>query len=394
MGFGVGCAAMAVAVSVATTWVAPPAVPSALPQSVLRGTVQQACTARLPLDVRIGQTMLVITADPAAARKRLERGLIAGMLSTGILDTAQARAFQKATADTKYGALLAADEEGGGVQRYRRVLGAIPSAQAQAASMTPAEVTALYRRHSKALAKWGVNLAFAPVVDVGHGPGIGNRSYSTDANTVTKYAAAAAEGMREAGLLPVLKHFPGHGRATADSHEDQAIGPGIAELRKIDLVPYRKLVGPGSATVAVMVGHTQTPGYSAVPASQSKKMITGVLRTELGFTGLVISDALGMAAVGQRSAQGPALVNFLRAGGDLGIVGLGGSVQGRKSVRAAIKAGELSEFRVTAAAARVLNAKGIDACPLPQGQAPAPDPSQDSGASSDDPIINPTKDPR
>lgn len=362
-----------------------PVVPAPVAVSQLRA---QACVARLPLDVRIGQTMMVITANPKAARARLDAGLIAGMLGTGIMSPAQAKAFRTATKSARYGALLGADEEGGLVQRYRRVAGALPSAAQQARTMTPAQVRRLYADHGRKLAGWGVNLVFAPVADTGRGPGIGSRAYSGDPDVVSGYAAAAAAGYRDAGLLAVAKHFPGHGRATADTHNSKSVGPGLESLRKVDLLPFQALIAD-SPKLAVMVGHTQIPGYSEMPSTQSRKVITGLLRGELGFPGLVISDALGMAASG-KSDQGAAMVGFLRAGGDLGIVGDGGAVAGRRAVRAALKSGKLSASRVDQAAARVFAAKGVDPCDVAPGPAPAPE--QGSPAPSDAPIVNPTKD--
>ncbi len=173
-----------------------------------------ACVAQIPEDVRIGQTMLVTTTDITRVQGWLDDGLIAGILSNGRLTPALAGALDGATTGTQYGALLAADEEGGQVQRYRDVIGPIPSARQQANTMTPDEVRAMYADHGAALADWGVDLVLAPVVDVGYGPGIGSRSYSRDPQVVTEYGTAAARGYADAGLLPVLKHFPGHGSTT------------------------------------------------------------------------------------------------------------------------------------------------------------------------------------
>lgn len=372
--------AIAAVVAGAPVMPAPPEPASAL--------LTQGCVSRLPLDVRIGQTMLVITDDPRAARKRLDQGLIAGMLGTGILTRSQAQAFKSATAGTRYGAILGADEEGGPVQRYRQVAGSMPSAAQQSRNMTPEQVRATYARHGAKLAQWGVNVVFAPVADVGRGPGIGVRSYSSDPKVVAKYAAAAAAGYRAAGLLPVAKHFPGHGRVTADTHTSKSIGPKLDELRSVDFIPFKTLIDD-SPDLGVMVAHTQIPGYSNMASTQSRQVISGLLRGELGFSGLVISDALGMAAAGT-SDQGKALVGFLRAGGDLGIVGPGGAVSGRKAVAAAVKSGQLATSRVDEAAVRVFAAKGVDPCKLDGGAVPRPD--KDTTSPSDAPIINPTKD--
>ena len=342
-----------------------------------------ACVAELPEDVRIGQTMLVTVGGTDRVRDWLRSGLIAGVLANGSLTVARAAEFRDATEGTRYGALLAADEEGGEVQRYRGVIGYIPSAQRQSWSMAPAQVRDLYHQHGTALRAWGVDMVLAPVVDVGHGPAIGSRAYSDDPGTVAEYGAAAAAGLADAGILPVLKHFPGQGRTTGDPHDGAAIGPAIDALRDVDLVPYRRILE--SDEVAVLVGHSIVPGWSELPSSQEPETIDGLLRDELGFDGLVVSDALGMAGSGR--SQGDALVGFLQAGGDLGIVGPGGSVEGRRAVRAALADGSLTEERVDAAAARVLAAKGVDACAVDSDGAPQ---VEVSDVPSDEPVVNPT----
>ncbi len=339
------------------------------------------------MDVRIGQTMLVTTTDIRRVQEWLDDGLIAGILSNGRLTPAMAGALDEATTGNKYGALLAADEEGGQVQRYRDVIGPIPSAQQQAATMSPDEVRAMYARHGEALADWGVDLVFAPVVDVGNGPGIGSRAYADDPEVVTEYGMAAARGYAEAGLLPVLKHFPGHGRATGDTHVEVAVGPSIDELRARDLDPFATI--PTEVDVAVMVGHTTIPGFSKAPSSQSRRAIEGLLVDELGFDGLIVSDALGMEASGEPT-QGGALVGFVAAGGDLGIVGPGGSVEGRRALRKALDDGTVPEQRLNDAAAAVLAVKGIDPCGLTD--APAPE-VEDVAVPSDPAVINPTDEP-
>lgn len=350
--------APSVSVSAPPTVPSPPAAPSATVDPVL------ACVGALPEAVRIGQTMLVTTTDVSRVRGWLEDGRIAGILVNGKLAASTAAALRATTSGkaNRYGALLAADEEGGGVQRYAGLIGSVPSPQRLAWSMSAERVEALWTRHATALAGWGVDLVLAPVVDVGHGPGIGSRSFSSDPDVVAEYGLAAAEGIAQAGLLPVLKHFPGHGRASGDSHDTAVAGPELDTLREVDLVPFERILDKGPDT-GVLVGHTTVPGLTSDPSSQSPKVIDGLLREDLGFDGLVLSDALGMAAAGQPT-QGDALVGFLAAGGDLGIVGPYGSVEGRAAVADALEDGRLTWDRVDQAAARVLAAKSLDPCAL------------------------------
>lgn len=321
----------------------------------------QGCVAQLPLSVRIGQTMLVILNDPNSVRDKVARGRVAGLMPFGTVTKSRAKEFQRvAAAAGSAGVILASDEEGGSVQRYRSVLGSLPSARKQATSMSTAQVRAMYREYGRKLRRLGVTMAAAPVLDVGGGPAIGRRAYSTKPSTVTKYGIAAIQGYRDAGIIPVVKHFPGHGRASADSHIQAATGPSLSSIRKKDLLPFRDVIRAMPQT-AVMVGHIRTPGLSTRPASQSKKAMTGLLQGELGARGLIVSDGLGMAGT-QAPSEGIALVRFLSAGGDLGIVTPTGLAQGPKAVRAALKDGGLKEARLNDAVLAVFRAKGINPC--------------------------------
>ncbi len=155
---------------------------------------------------------------------------------------AQLRAFKRAG---KLPLLISTDEEGGTVQRFRRV-GVLPSASKVASTMTPAQAEQMIAAHAAKLHALGVDVANAPVVDVrplqGLGP-IGSRSFSTDPNVVSAFASAYVKGWESAGVLPVLKHFPGHGSASADSHTAEAVTPPLSQLRQRDLLPYAALEG-------------------------------------------------------------------------------------------------------------------------------------------------------
>lgn len=370
----------------------PAALPSPEPGITEQVDSEQACMAKIPLKVRIGQTMLVILTDPERARSRLSKGWIAGFMANGIVDSARAQAFKNVldTASGPAGGFLAADEEGGQVQRYSPVTTVLPSASYQAQNMTPEQVRQMYAAHGKELLKWGVSMAMAPSLDVGYGPGIGNRSYSDDPKVVATYGTAAAEGYMSVGVTPVVKHFPGHGQTTGDTHLGPATGPDLATIRKRDLVPFTAVIRdvPGAG---VMASHVITPGLSDKPASQSEEVITGLLRGELGFTGLVVGDALGMAG-SMAPDQGTALVRFLQAGGDLGIIGIGGSKEGMAAVLAAVEAGELTEERINDAALKTLHYKNVDPCSLVAGSGLdfGGESERPVAGESDTPIINPT----
>ena len=159
----------------------------------------------------------------------------------------------------------------------------------------------------------------------------------------------------------MLKHFPGHGRASADSHATLPITPGIDQIRSVDLEPYRALLGIDG--LAVMVGHLDVPGLTnGVPASLSPAAIGGLLPCELGFEGLVLSDSLAMGALAAYS-QAEAARLALTAGADMVIVTSPSAVPGLiEELQRFIAAGSLSWETVDRSVARILDAKGLDPC--------------------------------
>jgi len=142
----------------------------------------------------------------------------------------------------------------------------------------------------------GVDLSFAPVVDLGRGNlAIGNRAFSEDPQVVAEFTRAYVRGMHGAGMAATLKHFPGHGSVLADTHFDDAVDPRtLDELRALDLVPF--VAGIEAKADAVMMAHVVYPAVAPEPAGYSRRWIEDILRTEMGFRGVVFSDDIGMAA--------------------------------------------------------------------------------------------------
>ncbi|HAY65761.1 MAG TPA: hypothetical protein DCY36_07015 [Acidimicrobiaceae bacterium] len=219
-------------------------------------------------------------------------------------------------------------------------------------------------RHAVRMVELGFNMNFAPVLDVGAGPGIGDRSFSNDASLVTRYGMATIEGLSDGGVLPVAKHFPGHGGADADSHKGRSIAPTLGELRENDLVPFRAAVDSGKT--AIMVGHVEIPDLSeGMPASLSSQVIEGLLRGEFNFDGLVVTDALNMQAISQRWSIDEAVVLAVGAGADLMVLGSLSEVEAAfAAVDKAVYEGMVSVERLNDAAVNVLRAKKLNACTL------------------------------
>ncbi|ORA16016.1 glycoside hydrolase family 3 N-terminal domain-containing protein [Mycobacterium arosiense] len=221
---------------------------------------------------------------------------------------------------------VSVDEEGGRVSRLKSLIGTSPSPRELAQTQTVQQVHDLAADRGKKMHDLGITVDFAPVVDVSDEPDdavIGNRSFSADPAAVTDYAGAYAQGLRDAGLLPVLKHFPGHGHGSGDSHTGGVVTPPLDALQNNDLVPYRTLVT--TPPVGVMVGHLQVPGLTGdAPASLSPEAVQ-LLRNGVGykgppFTGPVFSDDLSsMAAISDRYGVSEAVLRSLRAGVDVAL---------------------------------------------------------------------------
>lgn len=233
-------------------------------------------------------------------------------------------AFRAASPDLP--PFLTLDQEGGLVERLTSDVGfeETPSAASIAASNSPAGARKIYAAMARRIAALGFSVNFGPVADLAVNPNnqviakVG-RAYGKTAEIVTAYDEAFIAAHHEAGLLTALKHFPGHGSSTADSHE------GFVDISKswdaVELEPYREMVAHGYADM-VMVGHLYHDEFAGegsvkLPASLSPAWIDGVLRAELGFEGVVISDDLEMGAIRKLFDLHDTVVRAVDAGADV-----------------------------------------------------------------------------
>jgi beta-N-acetylhexosaminidase len=197
--------------------------------------------------------------------------------------------------------LIAVDQEGGRVQRLKSGFTPLPPAAAygRAFDRDPAHGLALARAGGLVMAaelvEVGIDLSFAPVLDLDYGVSeiIGARAFHADADTATALAGAFMAGMAEAGMAACGKHFPGHGAVAADTHLTQVVDERPRAQIDTDLLPYRRLFEQGLASV--MMAHVLFPAVDSQPAGFSRRWIGDILRDELGFDGAVFSDDLGMA---------------------------------------------------------------------------------------------------
>ncbi|MEU5264189.1 glycoside hydrolase family 3 N-terminal domain-containing protein [Amycolatopsis sp. NPDC021455] len=319
----------------------------------------------LDVPAQVAQLVVVgVPGDNPASTVSLVRdhqigGIFIGGNATALLKDRSLAAVQ---AVARVPVAVAVDEEGGRVQRIDDLDGDLPSARTLAATKSPEEVRALAAERGRQLRARGVTVDYAPDTDVTDAPDddvIGDRSFSPDPARVKTYATAFAAGLRSAGVQPVLKHFPGHGHGSGDSHKGTVVTPPLAQLRAVDLVPYRGLADYGP--VAVMVGHLDVPDLTAgVPASLSPAAY-GLLRGEFGFTGPVVTDDLGaMKAITAQYPLPEAVLKALQAGADQALWSSGGRVdEVLDRLVKAVASGELPKARVQESVTRVLRGKGL-----------------------------------
>ncbi len=276
--------------------------------------------------------------------------------------------------------LITTDEEGGIVSRLgahhgSRHVGAAALGRADDIDLT----RSVARLIGADLREVGIDADLAPVADINSNPAnpvIGVRSFGADPQTVSRHAVAYAEGLADQGVLACAKHFPGHGDTAVDSHVGlPRVDVTLEVLRRRELVPFAALVGAG--VPMVMTGHLLVPALDpARPATLSPRIIS-LLRDDLGFDGVVATDALDMGAIGETVGLARGCVEALRAGCDL--LGLGNPVLGRTdgsderifttahtAIVEAVRSGDLAHERLVEAAQRVARLAGHHPPPVPR----------------------------
>lgn len=260
--------------------------------------------------------------------------------------------------------LLSVDEEGGTVTRFggNPSFDYDPSADMAGigASGEPQQAYALGEKIGKFLSSLGFNMDNAPDADVLTNPAntvVKDRSFGSDCDTVSEMALAELEGLEDQGVKGLLKHFPGHGATTADTHEGYAYTDAtLEEMKSNELVPFADGIEAG--VDIIMVGHISCPQVTGneEPASLSEKMITGVLREDMGFDGVVITDAMNMGAIAENYSPAEAAVKAVLAGVDM-ILMPEDFQQAYTGVLNAVKSGKITQERIDASVTRIIGLK-------------------------------------
>lgn len=256
--------------------------------------------------------------------------------------------------------LIGTDQEEGVVTRITAPATLFPGNLALGAAGSADLAGAAATATGQELHAMGVNLDFAPVADVTAGPGntvIGSRSFGADPAQVSSLTAAAVGGYQSEGVAASVKHFPGHGNTDVDSHvSTPVLEQSLQELTDRDLAPFRAGIAAGAAMV--MIGHLDVTAVDpGTPATLSSKVMTGLLRDQLGFAGVVVTDALRMPPVTDRLESGPAAVHAVLAGADLLL--LPANLQAAyDGLLGAVRDGSLPRERVNQSVARLLALRG------------------------------------
>ncbi|KAF0812953.1 Beta-hexosaminidase [Andreprevotia sp. IGB-42] len=260
--------------------------------------------------------------------------------------------------------LIGIDQEGGMVMRIEDGMTPLPSPLAFQAAGNMADCRELTRICNAELAALGININFAPSFDVNnnpHNPVIGVRAYGEDVATVCDYAGAALAGIHDAGLAATAKHFPGHGDTDSDSHLGMPRVPhDRARLDAVELAPFRAAIAAG--VDAVMSAHVAFPAVEPdpdTPATMSRAVLTGLLRDEMGFAGVVFTDCLEMDAVAKSRGAVAGAVAAFAAGADVLLIS---HTEARQhgfldALAAGLADGSIDEAAVDAAVARILALK-------------------------------------
>jgi beta-N-acetylhexosaminidase len=312
-------------------------------------------------------------------RRRLAHGLGGvALFSRNIIDPTQVAALTAALRAENPDVIVAIDEEGGDVTRLESRTGSTrPGNLALGAVDEPELTEAVACELGQELAAAGITLNYAPDADVNSNPDnpvIGVRSFGSDPDLVARHTAAWVRGLQSTGVAACAKHFPGHGNTSVDSHHAAPmIEASREELFACELVPFRAAVEAG--VQAIMSAHLFVPAIDPdLPATLSHRLLTDVLRGDLGFDGLIVSDGIEMAAVSGPYGLTGAAVRALAAGADA--ICVGGETADEEAATAlrdavvdAVTAGTLPEERLVDAAERVWRLARWTAARLPRPSA-------------------------
>ena len=330
------------------------------------------------LEIAVGQMLLVGMAGAGAGegtveatREAIAQGTLGGVLllrrNLGTPADIRLLVAQLHPRGAPVKPFLAVDQEGGRVQRLREEQGvaSMPSAAALAVE-GEAEARAVYARNAEALAAYGINVNFGPVVDLDRerdNPIIGGmgRAYGTEPDAVTRLARTFLDAHRDRGIATAIKHFPGHGSSLADTHEGFTDITGSWD--EVELEPFAALLDEADMVMSAHLFHERFAGPDGVPASLSPLAVDDLLREEMGYRGVVVTDDLDMGAIAEHYGFEDAVVRAVAAGNDILLFSRPTRREGfvpdlaRRAICDAVADGRLDGARIAESATRVLTLK-------------------------------------
>lgn len=326
---------------------------------------------QMTLDEKIGQMMFAGVSGTALQQETtslIQKAKVGGLILYGNnLETPQQTVtlmndLMAANSNNRLPLFLGTDQEGGKVVRLPGALKNFPTNKKIGdinQSKFSFEIGQLLGEQLKA---FGFNLDFAPVLDVNSNPNnpiIGDRSFSNDPAIVSKLGIQTMKGLESEQVIPVVKHFPGHGDTSVDSHlELPKVTKSLNDLNQLELVPFKEAINNGADVV--MVAHILLPKIDPqYPSSMSKEIITGMLRKQLGFDGVVMTDDMTMKAITNHYAIGQAAVDSIKAGSDIILIAheYANITAAIEAVKTAVSNGEITEERINESVQRIVKLK-------------------------------------
>ncbi|MBU8916059.1 beta-N-acetylhexosaminidase [Bacillus sp. FJAT-29953] len=326
--------------------------------------------SKMSLEDKIGQMILAGvsgTTMDASAKKLISQIHVGGIIfyKNNFETPAQAVQFVnqlKAGNSSSLPLLLGVDQEGGRVTRLPGGLVNFPPNKQIGQVNNPDFSFKVGTLLGQELKEFGLNLDFAPVLDINSNPNnpvIGDRSFGNNAEIVSKLGVQTMKGIQSQNVITTIKHFPGHGDTSVDSHLDLPIvNKSLKELKELELIPFERAINQGGDVV--MVAHILLPQLDKTnPGTMSKAVMTDLLRKQLGFTGVIITDDMTMGAITEHFDIGKASVESVKAGSDIILVGhdYNNVVKIISSLKTAVQNGEISEQRLNESIKRIIQLK-------------------------------------
>ncbi len=324
----------------------------------------------MTLEEKIGQMLMISNRTPTYTDelndqlKKIQPGgfILFSENFTNYEQTTQL--IDKIRSTEKIPMFISVDQEGGKVQRLKNMpdieITTIPDMQSLGQTKNPQLAYLLGKIMGLELNVFGINMDFAPVLDVRTNEQdtvIATRSFGSDAKLVSEMALSLADGLKENDIIPVVKHFPGHGSTQTDSHIDlPVIWKSKKQLEECDIIPFQKAIEKGIDTI--MVGHIAVPNITGddTPASLSSKLVTDYLKTELHFQGVVVSDALNMQALTKYYKEEDIYTMAVNAGIDILLMPENPTLA-IETIKQGIENGNISQDRINDAVYKILKLK-------------------------------------